>query len=174
MLPICLAAAHPLVHVNATLNSLATLLLVAGLVLIKQRKEVAHKWAMMSAFIVSSLFLVCYLYYHFTAGSIKFTHPGIVKTIYLSILASHVVLAITVPFLVITAIVWGQRSLGLWLPGRIATADEATRADYIAENRRAHRKIVKFAFPIWLYVSVTGVVVYLMLYHIWPSAEILD
>ncbi len=169
------AAAHPLVHLNATLNTVATLLLIAGFVLIKQRKEVAHKWAMMSAFVVSSLFLVCYLYYHFVVQlTVKFTHPGIIKLIYLSILASHVILAITVPFLAITAIVLGQRSLGYWLPARITTDDDATRADYISGVRRAHRKIVKFAFPIWLYVSVTGVVVYLMLYHFWPSAEILD
>jgi uncharacterized membrane protein YozB (DUF420 family) len=77
-----------------------------------------------------------------------------------------------VPFLAVAAIVLGQRSLGSWLPGAIRGADPQARSEYELSCRRWHRKVVRFAFPIWLYVSVTGVIVYLMLYHLWPSAEI--
>ena len=168
-----LAAAHPLVHVNASLNMVATLLLIAGLVLIKQRKEVAHKQAMMAAFLVSCLFLACYCYYHFVIKlQTPFGGEGFVRYVYFAILISHVLLAFTVPFLVPAAILFGQRGMGRWLPKRIATADETTRAGYIASMRALHRRVVKFAFPIWLYVSVTGVIVYLMLYHLWPSADL--
>lgn len=158
ILPAMLAAANPIVHVNAGLNTLATLLLILGLVFIKQRKENAHRIAMGSAFLVSTLFLVCYLYYHYTAGSVKFTAEGPVRYVYLTILATHVVLAMTVPFFAIAAIYYGWRAM---------QGDGSN-----PEARAKHRKIVRWGYPIWLYVSVTGVVVYAMLYHLWPSAEI--
>ncbi len=155
-----LAAAHPIVHVNAGLNALATVLLVLGLVLIKHGREQAHRTAMVAAFVVSAAFLVCYLWYHYQVGSVKFTHPGAVRYIYLAILFSHIVLAVTVPFLAGLAMYYGYRALGCCQTPR----DPAFRAK--------HRHIVKWAFPIWLYVSVTGVIVYVMLYHLWPSAEL--
>jgi putative membrane protein len=153
-----LAAAHPIVHVNAGLNALATVLLIAGLVLIKRGREHAHRTAMVAAFLVSAAFLVCYLWYHYQVGSVKFTHPGAIRFVYLAILISHIVLAVTVPFLAGFAMYYGYRALSAPVP------DPAFRAK--------HRNIVKWAFPIWLYVSVTGVIVYVMLYHLWPSAEL--
>ena len=155
-------AAHPLVHVNAALNTVATVLLVVGLVLIKQRREHAHKHAMRAALGVSAAFLACYLYYHYQVGSVRFTHQGPVRYVYLTILASHVVLAMTVPFLALWAAWLGTRALGL----------PAEETDRVADFRRRHRAVVRWAYPIWLYVSVTGVVVYLMLYHLYPSTEI--
>lgn len=136
-------------HLNVSLNSLATILLIAGMLLIKQKKEAAHRNVMWAAFITSSLFLISYLTYHYFAGRRDFpTDPAVApswaRSLYLLILASHIVLAMSVPFLAIAAI-WAGMS-----------------------NRRStHRKIVKWAWPIWLYVSVTGIVVYLMLYQIY-------
>ena len=100
-------AAHPLVHVNAALNGLATVLLIAGFVLIKQGKPDAHARVMLATFVVSSVFLVCYLVYHYQVGSVKFTHPGIVRYLYLVILLTHVVLAAAVPFLAVATIYFG-------------------------------------------------------------------
>jgi uncharacterized membrane protein YozB (DUF420 family) len=137
-------------HLNAGLNALAAVLLVAGLVLIKQKKETAHKWTMLACFGVSTVFLACYLTYHQllhqTTGSHgrAFEHPN--ATIlwgYRLLLISHVLLAVTVPFLAVATIYFGLR-----------------------DNRRRHRKLAKWTFPIWLYVSVTGVIVYLMLYQL--------
>lgn len=140
---------HILPHINASLNALATVLLVVGLVLIKQRREQAHKWTMLACFGVSCVFLVCYLTYHYFAGSKRFPeYPGpLVRGVYFTILLTHVVLAAAVPFLAIATIYSGLK-------------------DY----RRAHLKLAKWTFPIWLYVSVTGVVVYLMLYQLYPPA----
>jgi len=146
------AAAHPLVHVNATLNAAATVLLVVGLVLIKQGRVTAHKRVMLSAFGVSTVFLVCYLWYHYLVGSVKFTHPGAVRYVYYTILLSHVLLAFTVPVLAIWTIYLGLR------------AEKGTVPDY----RARHRRLAHWTYPIWLYVSVTGVLVYWMLYHLWP------
>lgn len=133
-------------HVNVSLNSLASVLLVVGFVLIKQRKETAHRNVMLAAFVVSTLFLVCYLVYHFNVISKKFPldAPDAARYFYYALLASHVILAMFVPFLVVAAIVQGLKN-----------------------NRAAHRKIVRFAWPIWLYVSVTGVMVYVMLYQLY-------
>ncbi|HTN77455.1 MAG TPA: DUF420 domain-containing protein [Pirellulaceae bacterium] len=138
---------HILPHVNASLNALATVLLVAGFVLIKQRRETAHKWTMLACFGVSCVFLVSYLVYHYFAGSKRFPeYPGAaIRSVYLLILLTHVVLAAAVPFLAVTTIYFGLKD---W--------------------RRAHLKLAKWTFPIWLYVSITGVVVYLMLYQIYP------
>lgn len=155
-----LAAGHPIVHVNAALNTLATILLVLAFVFIKQGKEHAHKNAMRAALGVSAAFLACYLYYHFAINlTVKFTHDGIVKWVYYFILATHVVLAMTVPFLALWAAWLGTQALN--------------RPDATAEFRAKHRRVTRWAFPIWLYVSVTGVMVYLMLYHLYPSADLL-
>ncbi|WP_428306065.1 DUF420 domain-containing protein [Lacipirellula sp.] len=156
---------HPLVHLNAALNSIATVLLIAALIQIKRKRELAHGRLMLAALAVSAAFLVSYVTYHLMVGRVNFTHPGVVKLIYYVILATHVVLAFTVPFLAIAATIYGANAVG-W--GRAA----AWPAEKKAESRAKHLKVVRWAFPIWLYVSVTGVVVYLMLYHIWPSAEL--
>jgi uncharacterized membrane protein YozB (DUF420 family) len=161
-----IAAAHPLVHLNAGLNTFATLLLVWGLRRIRQGKETAHGRTMLAALVVSSLFLVSYLTYHAIAGSVRFTHPGPVRYVYYAVLLSHVVLAMVVPVLAVWASWLGVTALG-WT-GKDRTADER------GALRSRHRRVVRWAYPIWLYVSVTGVVVYLMLYHLWPSTDVLS
>ena len=136
-------------HVNAGLNTLATVLLVVGYVLIRRRQERLHQWTMLACFAVSVVFLTCYLTYHFNipGGSKKFPSypPPLVRFSYYGILLTHVVLAATVPFLAI-ATIW----LGL------------------ADRRRWHVALARWTFPIWLYVSVTGVIVYLLLYQLYP------
>ena len=153
-------SAHPLVHVNAALNSLATVLLIVGWLLIKGGRRDAHARVMLATFLVSCAFLVCYLIYHYQVGSVKFTHPGIVKVVYLGILLTHVVLAAAVPFLSILTIYFGLVGHG-WL-------QSAKAADVRTRMLVRHRKLAKWTFPIWLYVSITGVIVYVMLYHLWP------
>lgn len=131
-------------HLNASLNLLATVLLVTGYVLIKKQRETAHKWTMIGCFGVSCAFLVSYLAYHANEPSKPFPrqdYAAVYSVIYYIILATHVVLAALVPFLAITTIILG-----------------------IIDRRKAHRKIARWTFPIWLYVSITGVMVYVMLY----------
>lgn len=146
------AAPHPLATTNAALNALALLLLLVGFWLIKQRRETAHKWVMLSAFGTSVLFLTSYLTYHLApppigaGGSVPFTGTGAVRGVYFTILISHVVLAAVVPVLAILTIYRGLK-----------------------DQREKHRKLAWWAFPIWLYVSVTGVVIYVMLYHLYPG-----
>jgi putative membrane protein len=136
-------------HVNASLNALATVLLIVGYVQIKRRQEVAHKWTMLACFGVSVVFLACYLTYHFNipGGSKRFPSypPDAIRYGYYGLLLSHVLLAAAVPFLAVITI---------WLG--------------LADRRRAHRKLAWWTFPIWLYVSITGVIVYLLLYQIYP------
>jgi uncharacterized membrane protein YozB (DUF420 family) len=129
---------------NAALNSLATVLLIVGYVLIKRRRETAHKWTMLAAFGVSVVFLVSYLVYHYKAGHVSFTGPQPIRTAYYAMLISHVVLAAAVPILAIGTIYHGLR-----------------------DRRATHRRWAWWTFPIWLYVSVTGVVIYVMLYHVY-------
>ena len=130
--------------VNATLNALSAVLLVWGYLLIRGKQIERHRRVMKTAFATSCLFLVCYLVYHAQVGSVPFHHEGTtLRTIYFSILIPHTVLAFTVPFL---AIVTLRRGL-------------AARYD-------KHRKIARWTLPIWLFVSVTGVAVYVMLYHL--------
>ena len=129
--------------INAFLNATAAILLVWGYLLIRRQRRETHRRVMISAFAVSSLFLVCYVVYHVQVGSVRFHHTGALRAVYLSILGTHTVLAATVPFL---AIITLRRGL-------------AARYD-------KHRHIARWTLPIWLYVSVTGVVVYLMLYHL--------
>jgi uncharacterized membrane protein YozB (DUF420 family) len=164
------SAAHPLVHIDAALNSLATLLLVIGYVLIKRGNIEGHKRAMFAALATSAVFLACYLTYHLALGrETKFPLSGVVRTFYLALLASHVILAMTVPFLAIATIIQGMRSQASWLPGHVRAATEAERAEYVAKCRRRHVGLAKVAFPIWMYVSITGVLVYVMLYYVGPS-----
>ncbi len=133
---------HDLPSVNAALNATAAVLLLWGYTLIRRKRVQAHRRVMITAFVVSSLFLICYLVYHAQVGSVRFRHTGPIRTVYLSILATHTVLAAAVPVLA------------------IITLSRALRQRY-----DKHRKIARWTLPIWLYVSVTGVVVYLMLYH---------
>lgn len=131
---------------NACLNSIATVLLIIGFVLIKQGKRSAHKRVMLSAFGVSCAFLVSYLIYHWQVGSVKFQGEGAVRTFYFVILVSHLILAIViVPLVIITL----------------------SRA--LTERYDKHKKIARWTLPIWLYVSFTGVLVYLMLYVWFPG-----
>lgn len=133
---------HDLPTVNAVLNATAAVLLVWGYTLIRRKRIQTHRRVMLAAFVTSSLFLVCYLVYHAQVGSVRFAKTGAIRTVYLSILATHTVLAATVPVLA------------------IITLSRALRQRY-----DRHRQIARWTLPIWLYVSVTGVVVYLMLYH---------
>ncbi len=159
-----LLAAHPIVHVNASLNAFATVLLVIGLYFIKRGRIEAHKRTMLSAFGVSAAFLACYVWYHLQVGSVRFTHPGTVRYVYYTILASHVVLAISVPFLAIRQVYLGFRALGCCPP----PGSEAEQRALAAAYREKHIRLARWTFPIWFYVSVTGVIVYVMLYHLWP------
>ncbi len=158
-----LAAAHPLVHVNALLNATAAALLMLGLALIKQHRVDAHKRTMLAAFAVSTLFLACYLWYHYQVGSVKFTASGVIRYVYYAILLSHVLLAFAVPPLAIWTIYLGLRATGTWAPKPISDSFSV-----LADYRNRHLRWARWTFPIWLYVSVTGVVVYVMLYHLWP------
>lgn len=134
--------------VNACLNSIATVLLVTGYVLIRRRAETAHKTVMLCAFGVSVLFLVSYIIYHVNVMHVSFAGPSPVREMYYVMLFSHVVLAATVPFLAIATI---------WLGFR--------------DRRVAHRRLARWTLPIWLYVSITGVIVYLMLYQVYGHTE---
>jgi len=129
--------------VNAVLNSISAILLVWGYVLIRRKQIATHQKVMQSAFATSCLFLICYLVYHFQVGSVPFQKTGAIRTVYFAILLTHTVLAATVPVLAIITLRRGR----------------AGRYD-------AHRKIARWTLPIWLYVSVTGVIVYAMLYHL--------
>jgi len=127
---------------NAVLNALSALLLAVGWRLIRARRIVAHRRTMWSALAVSSAFLVSYLVYHFQVGSVRFQGAGAIRVLYFAILISHTLLAAAVPPL---ALITLSRALG-------------RRFD-------RHRAIARWTLPIWLYVSVTGVAVYWMLYQ---------
>jgi uncharacterized membrane protein YozB (DUF420 family) len=128
---------------NAALNATASVLLVWGYFLIRQRRTETHKRVMLAAFGVSVLFLISYLIYHAQVGSVRFQGTGAVRMLYLGILLTHTVLAALVPFLA------GITLYRAW-----------------KGNFARHRAIARWTLPIWLYVSVTGVVVYAMLYHL--------
>ena len=133
---------HDLPAVNASLNALSGILLLTGYVLIRRRRVETHRKVMIAAFVTSSIFLVCYVVYHAQVGSVRFTRQGFVRPVYFTILITHVTLAATV------------------LPLALVTAARALKGDY-----RRHKKIARWTFPIWLYVSVTGVLVYVLLYQ---------
>ena len=139
-------------HVNAILNSTSGVLLIWGYVLIRRRRTGAHRAAMIAAFCTSVVFLVSYVLYHtylayyLGRGPTKFTGEGFIRPVYLIILLTHTVLAVAVvPFILVTLLRGLRRQ------------DER------------HRRIARWTLPIWLYVSVTGVVVYLFLYHFYPA-----
>ena len=127
--------------VNATLNAISAVLLTCGYVMIRQRRIETHRRFMLSAFATSALFLTSYLVYHYNIGSKPFTGQGPIRFVYFTILITHVILAAAV------------------LPLALITLNHALRSRF-----ERHVPIARWTLPIWLYVSVTGVVVYLMLY----------
>lgn len=127
---------------NATLNAIAGLFLLTGFIFIRRRDIARHRFCMLAAFVTSALFLTSYLIYHYHAGSRPFPHEGPIRLVYFTILISHILLAITIVPLVLVTMTRGLR-------GRIPQ----------------HRAIAKWTWPIWMYVSVTGVIVYIMLYQ---------
>lgn len=133
---------HDLPALNAGLNALALVCLLAGWRFIRRRQIGRHKAAMLSATACSVVFLVSYLIYHYHVGSVRFEGTGWIRTLYLTILATHTVLAATVPFLAAVVLTLAFRN-----------------------NFRRHKRLARWALPIWIYVSVTGVVVYWMLYQ---------
>lgn len=133
-------------HIIGTVNTLTTFALLAGLYFIKQNNIKMHRKAMLTAFSLGGIFLVCYVLYHLTNSANKFSGEGFVRYIYLIILFSHILLSLIVLPFVLRALFYA-----------------------LTKQFEKHRKIVRFAYPIWLYVSVTGVIVYLMLYHLFPA-----
>jgi uncharacterized membrane protein YozB (DUF420 family) len=128
---------------NATLNGISALLLVIGYTLIRRRRIVAHRRVMIAAFATSTLFLISYLIYHGNVGARPFTGQGPIRQVYFAVLISHIVLAATVPPLALITLIRGLRA----------------RYD-------KHARLARWTLPIWLYVSVTGVIVYVMLYQL--------
>lgn len=134
---------HDLPTLNAILNSISAVLIVIGYFLIRARRIQAHRRIMLAAFTTSTLFLISYLIYHAQVGSVHFQKTGAIRWVYFTILLTHTILAVAVAPMVVVTLLRG-------LKGRF----------------EAHRKLARITFPIWLYVSVTGVVVYTMLYHL--------
>ena len=134
--------------VNASLNAAAAVCLVVGRRLARQRRIAAHRRTMLAAFALSSLFLALYVAHKAARGfeSTTFHVEGVARAAYLALLASHVTLAMTIPPLAISLVVLGLR-------GRFA----------------AHRRLARIAWPVWIYVSVTGVLIYALLYHLNPA-----
>ena len=133
---------HDFPAINASLNALSSVFLVSGYALIRSRKIDRHRACMLAALVTSALFLVCYTIYHAQVGSVRFMRQGFVRPVYYTILITHVTLAATV------------------LPLALVTAARGLKGDY-----RRHKQIARWTFPIWLYVSVTGVLVYVLLYQ---------
>ncbi len=132
--------------VNACLNGLSALFLMAGYLFIRRKKVIAHRNCMISAVTTSVIFLICYVTYHYNAGRTVFKEPAWFRPLYLGILLSHTLLAVAiVPMVLVT--------LGRALKGRFDL----------------HRRIARWTWPVWMYVSVTGVLIYLLLYHIFPQ-----
>lgn len=130
--------------INATLNGTSAVLLLAGRSLIRRGRMAAHRAVMLTALATSTLFLVSYLYYHYHVGSVHFRGQGWSRPIYFTILTSHTILAaVIVPLIIITL----------------------TRA--LRKRFDRHRVIARWTYPLWMYVSVTGVIVYVMLYHLY-------
>jgi len=138
---------HDLPAVNATLNGMSAIFLVAGFIAIKRGDKIAHRNCMISAFMTSVVFLGCYLTYHVTVKTVThFVDPAWFRPIYLTLLATHTLLAAAiVPLILMT----------LWRAKK--------------QNFEAHKKIARWTWPLWMYVSVTGVVIYLLLYQIFPQ-----
>jgi uncharacterized membrane protein YozB (DUF420 family) len=129
--------------VNATLNAISTVFLTVGWLFIRQRQVDRHRLCMLGAFTTSALFLTSYVVYHAKVGSVPFTGQGVIRVVYFTILITHVVLAAAI------------------LPLALITLSRA-----LARRFDRHRKIARWTLPLWLYVSVTGVVIYMMLYRL--------
>ena len=129
--------------VNATLNTISTVLLTIGFLMIRRRKIAAHRNCMIAAFVVSGLFLTSYLIYHYHAGSTPFEGSGWIRYVYFAVLIPHIILAASI------------------LPLALITLYFALRKRFTK-----HRRIARWTLPIWLYVSITGIIVYWMLYHL--------
>ena len=134
-------------HLNAFLNGTSAVLLTTGYSFIRARNVIAHRACQIAALVVSLLFLVSYLTYHYHHGATRFLGTGFVRPLYFTILTTHTILAVAIVPLVVLSFY------------------RAFRGDFIR-----HRRIARVTLPLWLYVSVTGVIVYLMLYHIYPHA----
>ena len=132
-------------HLNACLNGASALLLITGFTFIRSRNVVAHRACQIAALVVSLLFLASYLTYHYHHGATRFQGTGLARPIYFTVLTSHTILAIVI------------------VPLVILTFYRAFRGDF-----SKHRRIARITLPLWLYVSITGVIVYLMLYQIYP------
>lgn len=132
--------------INASLNATSAVLIATGIALIRAGRRAAHRGVMIAAVISSSLFLASYLYYHYHVGSVRFTGHGWIRPVYFAILLTHTVLAAAVVPLVILTLVRALR-----------------------ERFDRHRAIARWTYPIWLYVSVTGVVIYVMLYRVYRA-----
>jgi len=130
-------------QINATLNGTTAVLLLIGRNFIRHGRMAAHRVVMIAAFVLSMLFLTSYLYYHYHVGSVRFQGQGWSRPLYFSILISHTALAVVI------------------VPLVIITLSRALR-----ERFDRHRAIARWTFPLWMYVSVTGVIVYFMLYHL--------
>ncbi len=128
---------------NALLNLTSGVLVTLGVYLVYKRKTAAHKVCMIGAVVVSSIFLTSYLIYHYQVGSVRFDREGWIRTLYLSILLTHTVLAAAVVPMVLRTVYLAIRS-----------------------QLEKHRRIARWTYPVWIYVSFTGVVVYLMLYQL--------
>lgn len=126
---------------NAFLNTCSTICLVLGFIAIKKKKVEIHKKFMGSSFVFSAMFLSSYLYYHYHVGSVAFTRTGFVKTVYLTILIPHIILAVVMVPMILTTFYFALKG-----------------------NFTAHKKIARWTFPIWIYVSFTGIIIYFMLY----------
>jgi uncharacterized membrane protein YozB (DUF420 family) len=133
---------------NALLNATSAIFLVAGYCFIRQRNTSAHRACMVAAFTVSILFLISYLTYHYYAGTTRFSGQGWVRPVYFTILISHTVLAAVVPLLA-----------------------PVTLFHALRQNFARHKGVARWTLPIWLYVSVTGVVIYWLLYHVYPPTQ---
>lgn len=139
---------HDLPAVNASLNGLSAVLLTAGYVCIRRGKMAAHRKFMLGAVTASTLFLACYLYYHYHAGRTIFRDPAWFRPIYLTLLLTHTVLAVTI------------------VPLIGVTLSRALR-----ERFALHKKIARWTWPLWMYVSLTGVLIYFLLYHLFPQSR---
>lgn len=135
-----------LAPLNAALNAVAAALLLAGFRFIRRRRVRAHRACMLSAFAVSALFLTSYLTYHYHVGDVRFQGQGWIRPVYFTMLISHVALAVAI------------------VPLAIVTLSRALAARF-----DSHRRIARWTWPLWMYVSVTGVLVYLMVYQLYPA-----
>jgi uncharacterized membrane protein YozB (DUF420 family) len=131
---------------NASLNGVSAVLIITGHSFVRQGKVQLHRACMLAAVSASTVFLGCYLYYHAHVGSVHFPGQGWARGLYFSILISHTILAAAVPVLVVLTLVFAFR-----------------------HKFERHRRIARWTYPIWLYVSVTGVIVYLMLYQFYGA-----